>query len=422
MEMTYSEETLALLAGGQYDEAKKKFAWALRKDDDDMLFSLAEELYSLGFSSMSKRAYKKLLGRYPSEDSLRTALADIAIGEGKDDEALGYLADITPDSSAYLEALLVSADLYQTQGMFEVSEQKLLEAYKLAPNEEVICFALAELYYNIKKYEQAAKFYLELIQAGTFEFSKVNLVQRLGVSYASDGHFEQALGYLEQIPSEKLDPDTRFQLAFTYQQLGQNEQAKKQYQTLRDTNPDYATVYPALAEIYAADGDYAKALITVQEGLGVDEYNPLLFQQAADYAQKLGQAKQASDYLKEALALDPDNMTLVLKLSNIYLLLGADEENIAFLKQYLANNETDGQLYWNLGKAYANLDDYQAALEYYDAARQEIEANPQFLRDASFFYRNAGKRQVALELAKRYLASEPNDGEMLELETELEEW
>lgn len=420
--MTYSEETLELLASGQYEEAKKKFAWALRKDDDDMLYSLAEELYSLGFSTMSKRAYQKLLERYPNEDSLKTALADIAIGEGNDDEALTYLADIAPDSEAYVEALLVSADLYQTQGMFEVSEQKLLEAYRLAPTEEVIWFALAEFYYNIKKYEQATKFYLELIKAGTFELAKVNLVQRLGVAYASDGHFEQALGYLEQIPKEKLDPDTSFQLGFTYQQLGKNEEAKKQYSALRETNPDYATLYPALAEVLATEGNYAQALITVQEGLGVDEYNPNLYQQAADYAQKLGQAAKASDYLKEALALEPDNMTLVLKLSNLYLLLGRDEDNIAFLKSYLVSNESDGQLYWNLGKAYANLDDYQAALEYYDAAYQELDKNSSFLRDASFFYRNAGQAKQALTAVKSYLETNPSDGEMLELESELENW
>ena len=83
--------------------------------------------------------------RYPDEDSLKTALADIAISEGEDDEALEYLSSITPDSEAYLQALLVSVDLYQTQGMFEVSEQKLLQALDLAPDEEIIRFAFSRI-------------------------------------------------------------------------------------------------------------------------------------------------------------------------------------------------------------------------------------------------------------------------------------
>ena len=55
--MTHSEKMLELLEKGQLEEAKKEFGWALRKDDDQMIYSLAEELYSLGFSKQSKRAY-----------------------------------------------------------------------------------------------------------------------------------------------------------------------------------------------------------------------------------------------------------------------------------------------------------------------------------------------------------------------------
>ena len=173
---------LELLEKGQLEEAKKEFGWALRKDDDQMIYSLAEELYSLGFSKQSKRAYEKLLERYPDEDGIKTALADIEISDGNDDRALELLAQITPDSDSYLEALLVSADLYQTQGMFDVSEQKLLEARRLAPDETVILFGLAELYFNVKEYRKAAQCYLDLVKSGVLEFSKVNLVSRLGLT------------------------------------------------------------------------------------------------------------------------------------------------------------------------------------------------------------------------------------------------
>lgn len=170
--MTHSEKMLELLEKGQLEEAKKEFGWALRKDDDQMIYSLAEELYSLGFSKQSKRAYEKLLERYPDEDGIKTALADIEISDGNDDRALELLAQIMPDSDSYLEALLVSADLYQTQGMFDVSEQKLLEARRLAPDETVILFGLAELYFNVKEYRKAARCYLDLVKSGVLEFSK----------------------------------------------------------------------------------------------------------------------------------------------------------------------------------------------------------------------------------------------------------
>ncbi|MCP0887691.1 tetratricopeptide repeat protein [Ligilactobacillus sp. WILCCON 0076] len=418
--MTYSEDTLTLLTNGDIKEAKKKFAWALRKDDDDILYSLAEELYSLGFTNMAKRTYEKLLERYPKEDELRTSLADIAIAEGNDDEALNYLQTISSDSSAYLESLLVAADLYQTQGIFEVSEQKLLTAYKLAPEQEVIRFALAEFYYNVKKYSQARDFYLSLIKQGVFEFSKVNLIQRLGMSYVADGHFEQALGYLEQIPYEKLDADSLFQLAFTYKQLDDLDNAQKNFEKLKQTNPDYATLYPALADIYEQKGNISQALITIQEGLAVDEFNTALYQKAAEYTQKLGYPEKASAYLNEALVQDPENMTLVLELSNLYLVTSEDQKNIVLITNYLNNNEVDAQLYWNLGRSYARLDDYEHALVNYQAAQKDMENVPEFLHDASFFYRNAGEREKAIKCIRAYLKLDPNNMEINQLQEELE--
>ena len=107
--MTYSEETLDFLAKGDFTKANETLELALKKDEDDMLYSLAEELYSLGFSEMAAKCYQTLIKRYPDEDNLKTALAEIKIGEGKDDQALDILSKITPDSNAYIESLLVSA-------------------------------------------------------------------------------------------------------------------------------------------------------------------------------------------------------------------------------------------------------------------------------------------------------------------------
>ncbi|MGO1280736.1 MAG: tetratricopeptide repeat protein, partial [Leuconostoc mesenteroides] len=49
METNYAQQMLDALSGGQLDDAKKIFAQSLRKDSDDLIYSLAEELYALGF-------------------------------------------------------------------------------------------------------------------------------------------------------------------------------------------------------------------------------------------------------------------------------------------------------------------------------------------------------------------------------------
>ncbi|HJC03768.1 MAG TPA: tetratricopeptide repeat protein [Candidatus Ligilactobacillus avistercoris] len=417
--MSFSEQTLDLLTAGQYEEAKKKFAWALRKDDDEMVHSLAEELAALGFTNMAKRAYEKLLERYPDEDELRVDLAELAVSAGDDDQALDYLAQVPPTSPAYLQSLLAAADLYQTQGLFEVAEQKLLKAQRLAPDEQVIQFALAELYFDIKQYRKAVAYYLDLIKQGVTHFAQVNLVQRLGVSYAEAGKFDQALGYLEQIHEEDLDADARFQLAFTQLQLKHYDDARKNFEKLRELNPDYATLYPYLADIYVHQGDPRQALATLQEGIGVDEYNPQLYERASRLAEQLGDGKLARQYLQTIVDQDPDNVTGVRLLSDLLVRQGDAAANRELLTTYLKDGSPDAHLLWNLGRTDVALDDYDAALQHYDAARAELMTDAAFVRDAALFYRNAGRRDDARECVAAALRFEPDDSDMLRLQDEL---
>lgn len=417
--MSFSSETLDLIEQGKIKEAKKKFDWALRKDDDDLLYSLAEELYSYGLTSWSKRTYEKLLKKYPDEDELRTSLAEIAIGEGNDDQVLAYLAAIKPDSTAYLQALMVAADLYQTQGMLDVSENKLLEAERLAPDEDVIKFALAELYFNSKEYRKAIPYYLGLIKKGITNISQVNLVQRLGVSYAGAGKFEQALGYLEQVHEKDLVGDTLFQLAFTQLQLDRVDDAEKNFKKLIQQDSSYATAYPYLAQIQEDKGQLPEALRTYQQGIAEDEFSTFLYRKAADVALKLNKTDLAERYLQTALEQDSQNITLVVQLSNLMLELKQYDESLKLLNKYLKDDETDPQLYWNLGRTYAALDNTEKAKEYYDLAYYYLNGQAEFLRDAAYFYRNNGQRDLALKCCNKFLKQHPNDEEMVQLHDEL---
>lgn len=417
--MSYSAKIISMIEMGKFDDVQSEFEKALQNDSVDLIYSLAEELYSMGFSELAQRAYQFLLNKYPQEDQLRTALADIAISEGNNDQALNYLAAVKPDSDAYLNSLLVAADLYQTQGLFEVSEQKLLDAIRIAPEEPVVIFALAEFYFDVKKYHQAIPLYLKLVKLGIAEFSQVKLAQRLGFSYAVSGKFEQALGYLEQVHEDNIDLDTRFQLAFTALQLKQYDEAIKNFTKLKESSSDYTTVYPYLAEAYEQQGLLQKALEVLQEGLRVDQYNIKLYQLASSTALKLQQPKLAEQYLRSALDLDPDNATLLIQLSNLLVELKRYHENIDLLTDYLEKGEIDPQLNWNLGRSYAKIEDDKNALANYQIAEQTFNNQPDFLREISFFFRKIGKLSAAEKSVTAYLNIVPEDLEMLDLQDEL---
>ncbi|MFC6274774.1 tetratricopeptide repeat protein [Levilactobacillus tangyuanensis] len=410
--MSYAQSALDQLEKGQLEDFKKQYALSLRHDDDDTLFSLAEELYSLGFLNQSRRIYEKLLTKYPDEDELRTNLADIAIDEDKNDEALDYLNQVKPDSPAYVESLLVAADLYQTQELFEVSEQKLLTAKELAPDEPVITFALAELYFTMREFQKAIPLYLDLIMAGTTTLSQVNIVERLGVAYANAGRFEQAIGYLKQIHSGEMTPDVKFETAFTYLQLKDRVSAIRLFEELKDTDSHYTSLYPYLGQALEEENRLPEALTTLQEGLGVDQYNEKLWLQAAHVATKLDDEKLAESYLEHGHELDGDDLNAVIQLSNLYVKQERWADNATLVQPYVKNDDADPQLYWNLAVTAEHQEDFDLARKYYDAAQPFFMDQADFLQSAIYFYREEGATDQVVKLLQAYLQVVPDDTEM----------
>ncbi|ALI33492.1 tetratricopeptide repeat protein [Weissella cibaria] len=421
---TFAERMLDELSGGQLEDAKKSFASSLRYDDDDTVYSLAEELYGLGFSSQAKRAYQKLLEKYPDEDQLCTALADIAIDEDKTDEAIAYLAEISPESNAYIESLLVLADLYQSEGLNEAAEAKLREAYDLAPEESIIKFALAEFCFATGQYNTAIPFYRELLQAGERRFSGLDIASRIGVAYALVGNFKNALGYLEQIKTTDLTPDVRFQLGMTYAADPETaDKAIDALEELQEIDPSYAGLYEPLGQLYEDTNDQEQALITYQAGIAVDAFNTTLYQRAAAVAQIQGEDEEADRIYREALENNPEDLTLTIGYSNLLVAMGDHVGNINLLNAFLGedDSETDPQLYWNLAQSYTALEDFEMATKYWNAALPFFLDNINFLKPAYYYFREEGETALAEEALFNYTQLAPNDYEMAELYDQLKE-
>ncbi|MCT3034147.1 tetratricopeptide repeat protein [Pediococcus parvulus] len=409
--MSYSEQALQKIEDGDIKEANRLYAWALRKDDDDTLNSFAEELYGLGFDNKAKRIYEKLLEKYPDEDSLQVNLTDIEIGQGHTDEALQHLATVKPDSDAYLQSLLVAADLSQTEELYEVSEQKLLEAERIAPDEQVVLFALGEFYNMMQNYKKAADYYLTLIKRGILTLSSVDLVARLATAYAGMGKFETSMAYFEQIKTVNKTPDILFQQGFVYLQLKDYTNAIDLLTQLRETNPDYVSLYSILATAQEKNGDIEAAYKTAQEGIGFDEFNEDLFSQAAELANQLQKYDDVESYLKKALKINPEQMRTVVQLSNLYISQQRYQDNYDLLQPYIEENDLDPQIYWNIAVSDEKLEHFPEAKEAYQNAFPFFTNNADFLHAAVYFFRQIGNTDWAIKSLKAYLNLVPDDSE-----------
>lgn len=413
--MNFSEQMLDALHNEDLAEAQVLFEEALRKDEAEVLADLGENLMALGFLAEARRTFEELLTRFPAAEELYLPLAEIAIEDGKTDEAFDLLEKIAPDSDAYPSALLVMADLYQVLGIPEVSEAKLKEAEAILPDEPLIQFALAELAFSNGNFVEALRLYEQLQNRGLEEVTGISLNERIGNALNMEGEFEEAIPYLEQALADEQTDDRLFQLAFTYLQLKDNQKAIIYLQQLRALNPQYGSLYYYLGEALLEEEQLEEAATVLGEGISEDPYQVDLYLLAAEVAYRLHDPEGSEKWLQEALTLGEKTEEARLTLSNLYLSEGRYEEAI----DALAGVEGDAQAEWNLAQSYNALEDFTQAALHYENAAEDLQHEPEFMKEYGIFLREEGQFDKAKALLTHYLAHEPGDLEVASLLDEM---
>lgn len=416
--MSYSEQLLDSIEKQDFSQEKVLLKKALDEDEPEVLASLAENLMGLGFTDLAKDVYRSLIARFPKEDLFKIYLAEILLNDGKDDDGLSLLYDIPEDSPSYLDSLLVQADYYQTNGLLETAYSKLRKAAKIAPDEDVVKFGLAELDYLSGRYEQALDLYRDLLKRQS-TFSEINLNDRLFQTLAKLGRYEEASEVIDQHGGDILDIDSKYQAALIMLAVGKNDQAIKYLDEVIDQSPDYVNAYRLLATAYENKNDDDQTLRSAQAGIAYNELDPVLYSKGASAAIRLNDFATAENLLQKGLKFLPEDIDLLLQLSNVYLQEGKYEENLQLFKD-VDEDDLDPQAHWNLALSYQALDQNEQAKSEFLLAYPEFQNNADFLKQMiRFFNTEANSQQVVKELLTRYLKLEPEDTEMQELNNDL---
>lgn len=411
--MSYSEQLLDSIQNHDFSQSKHLLKEALNNDDPEILASLAENMTGLGFTDLAKEVYRALIVKFPKEDLFKVYLAEILLNDGDEDDGLSLLYSVSHDSSAYLDSLLVQADYYQTSGLIETAKDKLLQALKIAPEEDAVKFGLAELDYLSGDYEQALALYKDLVQRQE-TFGEVNLNQRLFATNAKMGNYEQAAEIIRKRSDSIFDIDSKYEAGLVMLSVGDDDKAIKFLDEVIEQSPDYVNAYPLLAQAYEHKHDNEQVLRTAQAGLAYNELDETLYSLGARAAANLNEMDTARDLLEKGLKIAPDNSDLRMQLSNLYLHMHQDSGNIALFKD-LDNENIEPQAHWNMALSYERLDNSEKAQSEFLLAYPDFKENPDFLRQMIMFFNAQNNSDITKQLLERYLKLVPEDDEMQDL-------
>jgi tetratricopeptide (TPR) repeat protein len=413
-DMNRINKIITMLENGQHKEAINEYNVVLTNGMPDEKFLLAEELSQFGFLSEARALVENLLEVYPEEGELLVLLGEILVDSGEEEQAILELEKISEQDPSFGQSLLLLADLYQIQGLYEVCEQKLLKAKVLLPSEIIVDFALGELYSDQGEIAKAIKAY-EVVLAMQHEIAGVNIHQRMADLLSASGSFEEALVYYDKALDEKLEINTLFGYAFTALQSGYNRTAIQKFEELKELDPEYHSLYLYLAKAYEREEELEKCLQVIQEGIRQDEFNKELFYYGGKIAIKLAQPEQSEQYFREALALDPGFTEAALTLNKVFFQQERYEDVIDLISQMDFIEEEEPQLQWDAALAYNKLEDYSHALDKYESAYNFFKDNEAFLLDYGYFLIEEGKNDRAAEIFKQLQKNDPTNEEYLDV-------
>lgn len=406
--MEQLQEIEQLIQEGDVEALNERLDRLTQSTDLDQLYETAVLLFAYGFMAEADRIYETLLFHLPEEAQLKIDRANTLMELGEEDEALLLLADVKSHDEEYVQALLALADYYQMTGMAETALSKIKEAYTLLPEEPVIQFAYAELLLESGKYAEATRYYLGLKDQVT-EIGGVSILARIAESYSAGAAYEEAIPYYEEMLADKTLPDTLFEAAFAYYQIGKAERTTKLLDELIAIDPDYYSAYMLLGQAKLLMGNEQQAYDIFLEGIKRDEYDKELQLSAGKCALKLGRPADAEMHLKEALVLDPEYIEAVITLASLY---NEREEDSALIELLSYAKEEVGEiplLHAFLAYAYERTERYDDAYEAFHKAYSGMKEDHAFLSAYASFLVEEGKRDEAIDVVKQLITLFPDD-------------
>jgi len=412
--MKVNEKILAALSEGT--ELKKVLEQALRTENAEDLAILADELKMRGFLSEAEEVYQKLIKDTVVPDAWYLSLADIAVGDDDGMLAFDYLNMIGVGSPFYVQKLVLETEIYQASNFHEVGESKIKEAIGIEPEEILLEFMLAEIYYLGGRFKDAIRIYASLPEDEVYDKMQISLYERIGSACIMEGHFEEAGEFLEKALEKTFvdRPEVLSRLGMAYLQIKDYEKSIKVYQELLELNSQVSSVHAlpfakALLEVKRAD----EAFEIIKFGIRENPHTVENYLFASRLAFRNSNFLASEDYLLTALDLNEMHDAVVFELLDLYFNQKRFEDAIK-IKETLKDN-FNGRVEWIVAKSYQELEDYETAIVFYQAAFEYLRENPEFLKGYALFLRIMGDLKRAKKLANKALLMEPSDLELLSL-------
>lgn len=403
------ETSLEKIAQGHIDDGLDEIQRLLEHPQmtDELRFEVSQSLYQFGFLDEAIDLLEPLQLLYADVSEISLTLAEMYLEKNKMNEALDLLTTITAEDPEFVRAVLLIAESYRLQGLYEVAEQKIRDVLESDESERSVLFsALGEIYYEQEQYTLALT---------AFEKGIEPAQATLADCYAHVGMFEQASESYNRALLEQESPELLFGSGFVAFQIAQWETVVERFKSLLEMDPFYASAYPFLAEAHIQLQQMEEAKQVLDQGISYDDTNPRLYELQAELLLQMGDREQAKEHLKLSLEQDPYYLASLEKMAAILKDEGELASSIMYMNEIVELNPDRADVYLDQGMLHEELEEWQLAESSYRKAIEINDQDTQALNHLAFLLRDEGKMPEALKLWGKSVHIDPQQEDIVQL-------
>ena len=322
------------------------------------------------------------------------------------------LKAITASDPKKEEAWIEAAGFYLRRQKLEDAEQELKAGIQQNGNSFKIRFALAELYANTGRVDQAMTLLKECLGLSK-DAANPNVIQAKSalakVSLARQD-LDEAKKYADEVMKESpKNADALFTRGTVYLLRGEAANAIPDFRAVVTENPHFIPGYIRLAEAHALNAESNLAMDTLKTALGIDPKSRDLNRALAHQYAIQRNFKEAEGILRKVLQANPKDLEVQVELGDLFLATGKYKEAeglYAEVKKKAPNAPIGYVKMAQVSMAQGKWDQAVPVLE------QALKANPNadaVVATLAQAYIRAKKPAKAIALADARIAKNPKD-------------
>ncbi|MFH1679639.1 MAG: tetratricopeptide repeat protein [Candidatus Eisenbacteria bacterium] len=348
----------------------------------------------------------------PTREDALGVLAKAYLESGRAEEAIARFETLAETEEDGTIRFLLSM-LYQSRGEEERAIENLERAALLAPERAFYQVRIGDFRRHRGEHDLAEKAYREAIRLAE---NDAPIRAALARMYADAERWEDAAAEYEKLAADGYRPfDIHHRLVGVYLRLGRGEDAIRNAEVLAEIDPSNMKLRAELGDLYLSLGREREGIAALEAAWKADPGEPGPARRLVEVHLAAERFEEAEALLRELLAHDGEDSWAWARLSYARLRLGDEEESLRAIERAAAIDPTNGGIHYLLGNTYLLRGRLEEALEHFTLAFQGgIESVDLYYKKANL-EAQFGKEEEAIRTLRALLPLDPDHPQSLNL-------